>query len=397
MTEHSAAPAWRSSDILRAVALAFLVYLALRFLWVARSVIITGTLGVLLGLALSRSVDWLERFGFKRGLAATLIVVIVLGALVGGAMLAAPKVKEQAAQMREKLPAVIDSIDNWLNAHPEVASVVGGELPGAESSGQVGQREPSKQDAANKQDGAAKKSEKTTAGDEKKQPSLSDSLGGELGGLANMLFPFLSNTMAALAGFLLIVFVAIFIASDPDTYRAGMMHLIPRRARPRGAEVLDNIGAVLRSWLVARALAMVAVGLVTWGILALLEVPAAAVLGLLAGLLEFVPFFGPVAAAIPIVGMAVTKSPQTALYAAIAMLVIQQLEGNLITPLLLESRVDVPPALTIIGVAAMGLAFGLLGMLIAEPVLAATLAATKMLYVSDALGDTSVEPEPESS
>ena len=152
MTESSAAPAWRSRDILRAVALAFLVYLALRFVWVARSVIITGTLGVLLGLALSRAVDWLERFGIKRGLGATLIVALVLGSLIGGAILAAPKVKEQVGQLQQKLPAVIDSIESWLSKHPEVASVVGTETVGNAPANQPGQGAQTKNPADTKQD-----------------------------------------------------------------------------------------------------------------------------------------------------------------------------------------------------------------------------------------------------
>ena len=132
---------------------------------------------------------------------------------------------------------------------------------------------------------------------------------------------------------------------------------------------------------------MVLIGALTGGALALLDVRGAAALGVLAGLLEFVPFFGPIASAVPALGIALLDSPQKALYVLILYLVMQQLEGNVITPLLLERRLDIPPVLTVVTVAALGVVFGVIGMLIAEPLLAAVLVTTKMLYVNDVVGD----------
>ena len=87
------------------------------------------------------------------------------------------------------------------------------------------------------------------------------------------------------------------------------------------------------------------------------------------------------------IGVALLDSPQKALYVVILYIVMQQLEGNVITPLLLEKRLDIPPVLTVVTVAALGVVFGVIGMLIAEPLLAAVLVTTKMLYVNDAVGD----------
>ena len=103
--------------------------------------------------------------------------------------------------------------------------------------------------------------------------------------------------------------------------------------------------------------------------------------------MEFVPFFGPVVSAIPAIGVALVDSPEKALWVIGLYILIQQLEGNVITPLLLEKRLDVPPALTLVTVAALGIVFGVLGMLIAEPLLAVVLVTTKMLYVEDVVGD----------
>lgn len=134
-------------------------------------------------------------------------------------------------------------------------------------------------------------------------------------------------------------------------------------------------------------LAMALVGLLTGLGLFALGIDGAAALGLFAGLLELIPFFGPFVSAVPALGIALADSPQKAFAVALLFIAVQQLEGNLITPLILERRLHVPPVLTIVAVSAMGMVFGVLGMLVAEPILAATLVVTKMLYVRDVVHD----------
>jgi predicted PurR-regulated permease PerM len=138
---------------------------------------------------------------------------------------------------------------------------------------------------------------------------------------------------------------------------------------------------------VARLIAMVAIGIITTVALVALDVKAAIALGLLAGLLELIPFFGPIMSALPAIGIALADSPQKGLYVLILYILLQQIEGNLITPLILERRLDIPPVLTILAVSALGVVFGVLGMLIAEPLLAVCLVTAKMLYVQDVVGD----------
>lgn len=134
-------------------------------------------------------------------------------------------------------------------------------------------------------------------------------------------------------------------------------------------------------------MAMVVIGLVTGLGLTLLRVKGALALGVLAGLLELIPFFGPFVSAVPAIGIALVDSPQKAVAVAVLYLIVQQLEGSVISPLILEKRLHIPPVMTVVAVAAMGMVFGVLGMLIAEPLLAAGLVLTKMLYVNDVIGD----------
>jgi predicted PurR-regulated permease PerM len=223
--------------------------------------------------------------------------------------------------------------------------------------------------------------------DQQQQGGLTAQIGRELRNATKFLFPIITSVFGAIGGLVIVLFLAMYIAATPGMYREGLRHLIPHRYRDRGDDLLDALRDTLRQWLIARAMAMVIIGVVTGGALALIGVKGAAALGVLAGIMEFVPFFGPIISAIPAIGIALVDSPQKALWVIGLYLFVQQLEGNVVTPLLLKKRLDIPPVLTVVAVSALGVVFGVLGMLIAEPLLAAVLVTTKLLYVQDVVGD----------
>src|SRR5207248_7784174 len=165
------------------------------------------------------------------------------------------------------------------------------------------------------------------------------------------------------------------------------MQLFPKRARRRAGEVLSAMATVLRRWLVTQLIAMLVIGSVTTVVLLLLGVKAPFALGILAGLLEFIPTVGPILSAFPAVAMGFLDSPEKALYVAIAFWGIQFAENHLLIPLLMKGGVDAPPVLTILSQALMALLFGFLGLMCAVPLLAATMVAVKMLYVEDVVGE----------
>ena len=186
---------------------------------------------------------------------------------------------------------------------------------------------------------------------------------------------------------MLIIFLAIYIGAEPNLYHKGMMHLFPHRARERAGEVLTEVATVLRKWLVTQLIAMAVIGSVTTVVLLLLDVKAAFALGFIAGLLEFIPTFGPIFSALPAIAMGFVDSPQKAGYVVIAYWGIQFLENNLLIPALMRGSIDLPPALTMVAQALMVLVFGFLGLLVAVPLTAAILVCVKMLYVEDVVGD----------
>jgi predicted PurR-regulated permease PerM len=134
-------------------------------------------------------------------------------------------------------------------------------------------------------------------------------------------------------------------------------------------------------------IAMVVIGSVTTVALLLLDIKAAIALGIVAGLLEFIPYVGPILAAVPALAMALVDGPEKALYVVIAYTVIQQLEGVVLQPLLMKEGLELPPVITILGQALFSLVFGFLGLLLAVPLLATVMVPIKMLYVRDVVGD----------
>jgi predicted PurR-regulated permease PerM len=222
--------------------------------------------------------------------------------------------------------------------------------------------------------------------------SLRGRVGAQLNGATRYLFPFLSSTVQVVAGLLIIIFLSIYIAVDPDMYHRGLMLLFPRPQRRRAGEVLSAISAVLKKWLVTQLVAMLTIGAVTTILLLALRVKAAFALGLLAGLFEFIPTVGPIVSALPAVAMAFLDSPEKALSVAIAYVGIQFFENHLLIPLLMKGGINLPPALTVFSQALMAMMFGFLGLMCAVPLLAATVVAVKMLYVEDVVGEHHVRP-----
>jgi predicted PurR-regulated permease PerM len=186
---------------------------------------------------------------------------------------------------------------------------------------------------------------------------------------------------------LVVLFVGIFFAAAPGTYVSGLLHLFPKARREPTREILEKIGCTLRYWLVGQITAMVIVGLVTWAGLALLGVRLAVGLGVLAGLLEFIPTVGPILSGVPAVLIALLDSPQKALYVALLYMGIQFAENHLLTPLVQRRAVDLPPALTVLALLLLATLFGFLGLLFAVPVTAALFVLVQEAYVKRTLKD----------
>ncbi|MGA8992341.1 MAG: AI-2E family transporter [Rhodoplanes sp.] len=192
----------------------------------------------------------------------------------------------------------------------------------------------------------------------------------------------LGAVMGVFTNIFLVLFAGLYIAAQPKLYRDGFLKLVPPRDRARIDATLVRCGVFLRNWLLGQLIAMVVVGTLTWAGLELLNVPSALALGLFAGLAEFVPILGPIAAAIPALIIAFSQDSRLALWVLALFVVIQQLEGNILQPIIQRRMVALPPAVTLFAVLAFAILFGAMGALLAAPLAVVTLVLVQDLYIA---------------
>ena len=365
-------------DALRISGMVVGLAVALLLLWQTRTLVLTVFLGVLFALAVSAGADRLQRWKIPRGVAAPVIVFAFVGLVAAFGSWIGPTVREQTMELRTKLPEALEKLEDWVQARGGgvIATITG-----------LGDDAAATADSASRAvaDTGAAAADSTRgrvakpAGTKPAPTTLRDRLLAQIGGVGRYFLHALGSTLAVLAGIVLVIFLAIYLAIDPSTYRRGLLHLVPQRARELTDEVLTAIAVTLRKWLVTQLIAMIVIGAVSTVVLMALKVRAAVPLGILAGLLEFVPTVGPIISALPAIAMGFVDSPEKALAVAVAYVGIQFLENHLLIPLLMKQGVNVPPALTIVMQALMAIVFGILGLLVAVPLLAAIMIATRII------------------
>ena len=372
--------AWRSRDVLRVAAIVFGLYFVLRLLWFANALVLVAFLGVLFGLAIAAGVDRLARWRVPRAIGAATIVVAVFALLYGAGAVIAPTVSDQLGLLKSRLPEAQARVERWLQQRGGLMrAVMGSGAPtdtgtAAAPQGQLGgPLSPVGR-------GAAEAERRDTVGAGVPSP-LAQGIGRQLQSATRYLFPFLTSTLAALAGLVVMLFLAIYVAVDPGLYRRGFLVMVPPESRDVASRILSQMATKLRRWLVTQLIAMIVIGVVSTTVLLILRVKAPFALGLLAGLLEFVPTIGPVLSAIPAIAMGFLDSPEKALSVTIAYIAIQQTEGQILIPMLMKGGIDLPPVLTILAQAVMAMLFGFLGLMVAVPLLAAIMVPLRILYV----------------
>ncbi|MBW3552310.1 MAG: AI-2E family transporter [Gemmatimonadetes bacterium] len=314
-------------------------------LWAGRDILFILFFGLLVGILFGTFTGWLEDLGLKRILA-LIVVLLVSAALTAGFwILLWPPVSDQLSTVGRELPQAADRVMEWVDSqYRSIAGPAGAPEEGLEEEVRTRAR-------------------------------------NQMGSIVSGALPIINSVIGALAGFLLVLVVGIYTAASPGMYRRGMLQLVPPRHRDRVTDAMDRSGHSLRRWMIGSAVNMLGVGLLIFLGLMILDVPAALALAIIAGLFEFVPIVGPILSAVPAIVVALTVSPTTALWVVLLFVVVQQIEGNLLTPLVMRGAVHLPPALTILFQALMAAVFGFLGLLLAVPILAVVLEAVRTLYV----------------
>ncbi len=231
-------------------------------------------------------------------------------------------------------------------------------------------------------------------------PDLSQRILREAQGATGTLLSNIANItlgiFTAFADLLLVVIGGVFLALAPRLYRDGVVRLFPHAQRQRVHDTLNYAGNALQYWLLGQLVSMAMVWTLFGVGLWLIGMPSPVGLGVIAGLTEFVPIVGPIIGAIPAVLLAFTQGWTMVLWVLGVFLAIQQLESNMIMPIVQRYATSLPPALTLFAVLAFGAMFGPLGLLFATPLAVVVYVAVKKLYVRDVLGDdTQIPGQPE--
>ncbi|MBO3269539.1 AI-2E family transporter [Hymenobacter defluvii] len=317
------------------------VGLLLWFLWASISILLLSFGSVLFAVLLRAIGRIFCRISSKipQKLAVTLALLLLIGLITGFVMLAAPRISEQASTLSSNLPAAVNKIESQLEETQWGHYII----------------DKVRSDAS--------------------APNLS-----RMTGYVGSFLGIVANTVVLLiAGF--------FLALDPNLYVNGFTRLFPIARRQRAREVVGCVVQQLEGWLLGQFIAMLAVGILTWAGLMLLGIPLALVLGVLTFILDFVPFIGPIVAAVPGVLLAVLQGPEMMLYVGLVYLGVQQVESYVVVPLVQQRTVSVPPVLVLLGALLGGVLGGLPGTIIAMPTLVTFMTLIQELYIKDALGD----------
>jgi predicted PurR-regulated permease PerM len=190
------------------------------------------------------------------------------------------------------------------------------------------------------------------------------------------------TVFGGLADLVLVLVLAVYLAADPATYRRGFLALLPPAMRRDVGDAFSAAGHALRRWLGGQLVAMCVVGVCIGLGLWIAGVPLALPLGILSGVLDFVPFIGPLLAAVPGLLIAFAQSPTTALYAIGVYVAVQFIEGHLVVPIVQKRAVALPPALTLVAIVTFGVIFGIVGLFFAVPLTVVTVILVQRLYVA---------------
>jgi predicted PurR-regulated permease PerM len=276
-----------------------------------------------------------------------IVLLVLLGSTVLLGVISGPKIVDQWQRATEVVPQAIDEARNTLQASPLAPMV---------------ENIPSPEQIMNRTSEIWK--------------GLQGIFASALGVFGNMLVIFA---------------VGLYIAISPDRYKRGIVKLLPLNYRGRAANIIDEAATHLGWWLGGRAITMTAVGLLTTIGLTLLGIPLALLVGVLTGLLTFVPVVGAVASGVPAALLGLLKGPMYLVYVIALYFGVQIIENYLLTPIVGERVVHIPPALLLMTQVLIGLLTGLFGLLLATPLLVLLLVVVQKAYLQDVLGETEAE------
>lgn len=315
--------------LFQALMVIFGLLLMWRFLTEVATVVLVLATGLLLAVILSGPVEILHRRKVPRVISSVSILAALALVLALGGWLLMPVLEKEITALVSTLPSALSYVRERIN---ELASALG-----LAASFDLSSLSPS-------------------------------NLGRRLLGGVLGLF---STLASALVGVVIVAFLSLYLASAPEPIVRWVVRLFPPERRPQAQEVLSEIRLNLLDWLKGRLISMAIVGALSTVALYVIGVPGALSLGIFAGLVSFVPYIGPIVSVVPPALLTLAGTPTDALWVLAAYFGIQQVESYLLTPMIMNEVASVHPAVVVAAVAAFGTAFGVLGAILALPIVLA--------------------------
>ena len=320
----------------RAVLLAaLLVVLGLLFGQIL-TLLLATLLTVILALPLISWTDMLERRRVPRPIGAISGLLLFLGVLTGLLALVLPSVIRQGAQLVDELPDAAEEGLRWVSERTGLAE------------GRI------------------------TSAVEAAVTALVD--GG-------MLVRVGVGVASAVAGVLLILVTALYIAMRPDPLRNGLVRMFPPERREWAENVMERLRVAWLGWLKGSVISMAVIGVLIYVGLLIIGVPFALAFAVLAGLLEFIPYIGPIVAAIPAILVAFSEGVGKGVATIALYVIVNQVEGNVTIPLIMAKAVDLHPAVVAVGLVVVGAMFGIVGVFVAVPMIVAVLILVEEIWI----------------
>lgn len=312
-----------------------LITVILALLKATLNVLILLLAGALIAIFFRGLSDLIERkTGWNSGVCTAISIVGTLLILAGIFWLVGSKIQEQLSQLDNSLPATFENAKNFLSQ-----SWFGQELVERWNQAQ------------------------------------------ENGRMSRFFATFFRTTFGLLGDTYVILLVAVYLSVSPYLYTEGIKRLVPPRGRGKADRILEHLGSGLKQWLIGKIFAMLIIFVLTAIGLKIIGVPMWLALAIIAGLLNFIPNFGPIIAMVPAVLVALSQDPQTAIVVAALYIFIQLLESNLITPKVQQHLIRIPPALIITSQIIVATFAGIWGIILATPIILIVILLVQDLYV----------------
>jgi predicted PurR-regulated permease PerM len=319
---------------------------ALMLAWLGRVILMLLFAAIVVAVLMTTIVDWLvKRFKLRRGLAFALILIVAVCVSGLALWLNGSNLIDQFANLQTDLPQAAHQFIARMNEYAWGRWLL------------------------------AQWSDYS---------QLSSSVSSALTRIGGMVL----STATVLAGLVLIGFLGLYLAAEPEVYFSYLQRATPTRYRPALDACAARAVRSLRWWVFSQMLSMTAVGIIVTLGLWILGVPLPGTLGVIAALLTFIPNVGPILSVVPAVLLAVAISPMKGLLTVLLFLSVHFLEGNVITPLLARKIVRLPPALTMCAQLLLAIIAGPLGLALAAPLTAAALGIYEVLLPPESVQAT---------